>query len=178
MRWKNAKSLAPPLYPWLAFKNRFFYRVNIFNKFKIHAKVLNLKLISILSNIIHNKATGGSKDYWLGLSRESPKKGWKWLDKSPFIFLNWDSSYKFESDGSKLCAFMDKNGQWKSSLCYSYVLFVIDSLKYNYICEKPKQGLATTTASPATTKPGFDYGCTNGWTRNGNKCIRVYDAIR
>ncbi len=73
---------------------------------------------------------------------------------------------------------MDKNGQWKSSVCYEYSFFVFDVLKYNYICERLAEGLATSTVSPLTTQPGFDYGCTNGWTKNGNKCFMVYDSIK
>ena len=119
-------------------------------------------------------AAKGSKSYWIGLNRESTKKGWNWQDNSAVVFLNWDSSYKSDTENDERCALLDvaSDSKWKSSLCISDVR----SVRNNYICEKLKNDLPITTTPVMTTPQGMNYGCPLGWENNLGNCYQLFDS--
>lgn len=119
-------------------------------------------------------AQNSAEKFWIGLKRESSLKSWAWLNGDALVFLNWHYSYDFQT--SDKCAYLDMglNGKWKTNVCSGYWSFFAD--KYNFICEKPRQQVQTTTPATLPTQPGMTYGCKQGWNKYGSNCYKYYDT--
>ncbi|XP_061588555.1 macrophage mannose receptor 1-like [Cololabis saira] len=103
------------------------------------------------------QAGGGRRGYklWTGLVMD-PEHGWKWSNRNPLPYLNWDSGHPVSSPG-QLCAIIDGEVQysWQSSNC---------NKKLGYICYS-KGVLAAPTGAPET---GF---CSAPWTPYNGHCF-------
>ncbi len=161
--------------PFSDFCYHFSDRVETFEKSQASCILMGGNLVSImdaveqlfLQNLIEYNVN--VKNFWIGANVESPSKGWKWIDGSPFVFINWITG-GFQSGPNQFCALITENGEWRTVECNNDLLIQ----RYNYICKKQVSNqIATTTAvKPLSTKPGYDYNCPPGWSYfyKTNKC--------
>jgi hypothetical protein len=148
-------------------------RVETFDKSQTVCNQLGGNLVSImdvseqlfLQNVIETNA----KKYWIGANVQSLSSGWKWIDGSAFVFINWMVG-GFQSGPNQYCALMTENGEWRSVECSNDLLVK----KYNFICKKKVLNpiITTPAATQLPTKPGYDYNCPPGWSYffKTNKC--------
>ncbi|KAM4552771.1 macrophage mannose receptor 1-like [Odontesthes bonariensis] len=105
-------------------------------------------------------AGGWNEGYklWTGLTLD-PEGGWKWSNREPFRYLNWDSGYPLSSLGHT-CGIIDGAVQysWQSSKC---------NKKLGYICYSKRVSAAPTEA----TETGF---CSAPWIPYNGHCFQLY----
>lgn len=162
--------------PFSDYCYHFSDRVETFEKSQSSCNQMGGNLVSImdvmeqlyLQNVIQNSFTN-AKNYWIGANVESPSKGWKWVDGSAFVFINWITG-GFQTGSNQFCALITENGEWRTVECGNDLLVK----KYNYICKKqaPNQIITTSPATQLPTRPGYDYNCPPGWSYffKTNKC--------
>lgn len=124
-----------------------------------------------LQNAIQYSLTS-AKNYWIGANIESISEGWKWVDNSAFVFINWMAG-GYNTGSNQFCAIITENGEWKTVECGND----LSVRKYNYVCKKFVQNqVMTTTFTSLPTKPGYDYSCPNGWSYfiKTNKCYKFF----
>ncbi|XP_067931184.1 lithostathine-1-like [Watersipora subatra] len=77
--------------------------------------------------------TSGALAYWTGGNDIDSEQGWKWTDRSPFKYFNWNTGEP-NSNGDEDCIeVVQLTGQWNDNNC--------GALR-NFICERKNKNAA------------------------------------
>ncbi|CAH1775812.1 unnamed protein product [Owenia fusiformis] len=103
------------------------------------------------------------RDIWIGLNELDLQHGYRWSDKSPTDYINWNTNEPNDHDGAERCVvFLTRTGKWNDDLC---------SVINGYICKK-RRGAPPVTPTPTPALPGY---CPIGFYSFGNKCYKVFN---